>query len=981
MAIRTITELKAMFEDGDFPSSLSFEDVFDTMFSVNTGSVIHVLTAPPTNNIGKLYDMVIISNASIAEHGNVYSRNIFNDTTPSLSDEWTFKGNVAGVQGPLGPQGPQGSIGPQGPQGSQGADGPIGPSGLPVNSHFYAKLGSTLPLSADADLVFGDESIDIGNNYNPLTGIFSAPVDGNYHFEVGITEVNSALSDSEHVNWGFEIWDVSSTTQPFQSGLICRSSISQDPTEDFSSSNTVSLSVTLIAGQDIQIKIVKKSGSENIILDSDSYFCGYVVGGPIGPEGPQGIDGPQGPQGNVGPQGPDGPQGIQGVQGIQGIQGLQGDSFAWIGAWVVSTIYNVRDLVEFNGSSYVCLVSHTSSSSNDPVQDPSLWDLAAAKGDQGVPGVVGGTPALNGSFLVKNTNGTFTLLDGVSGPPMRWDSANSRFLWQGQLDFTGAYNLTNGSIQNFLDALGVQDAFIANQSGGAFQISSNALGATTKRLELLAGGDVYIAAGASGKAQVDTNLQVTGNITADGSIMLDLNQILLNHLGNPHGRITSISSSYMDVTATGTGVDLRLESQDGDVNILASGTTNIDGANIGGDLQVTGNIAVGSGFVDHYINFRPGNAGGAFLGLDVDNSTSGSYIIQTGSSKAFAIKTNQATTAFGITAGDEDFGIDTSGNGKFRKNLDVNGILDVGPTATNPQIRLGKNTFATTAGAGISQLITGGSIFYDFKTDALGSILFRCGKGAEAGSAHQFLVIDPTEGDATFKNKLTVEKKLNSSAYTNSTPSLGDRWSDGQELRGYQRGNQDNDAFDQNMVGASVSLLASQDVNKCPFGFSQIANSTATNLPNGWETSGVSNVITFGHEPNSTTISQIISSNNRVAQRSTRTGTWIELTEKTTQANTNPATMSVDASLVKQKSANNLASTCTIPLPTNGVDGSKVIYRFRASATSTLSWNAGFNDLKGALPTSIAINKSLYVGVIYDAFTSTWDVVSVVEQN
>ncbi len=42
MAIRTITELKAMFEDGDFPSSLSFEDVFDTMFSVNTGSVIHV---------------------------------------------------------------------------------------------------------------------------------------------------------------------------------------------------------------------------------------------------------------------------------------------------------------------------------------------------------------------------------------------------------------------------------------------------------------------------------------------------------------------------------------------------------------------------------------------------------------------------------------------------------------------------------------------------------------------------------------------------------------------------------------------------------------------------------------------------------------------------------------------------------------------------------------------------------------------------
>ncbi len=103
--------------------------------------------------------------------------------------------------------------------------------------------------------------------------------------------------------------------------------------------------------------------------------------------------------------------------------------------------------------------------------------------------------------------------------------------------------------------------------------------------------------------------------------------------------------------------------------------------------------------------------------------------------------------------------------------------------------------------------------------------------------------------------------------------------------------------------------------------------------------------------------------------------------ELTTQASTNPSSMAVDSSLYKQISANNLAQTCTIPLPTNGVDGSKVIYRFRASATSTLSWNAGFNDLKGALPTSIAINKKLYVGVIYDAFTSTWDVVSVVEQN
>ncbi len=899
MAIRTITELKAMFEDGDFPSSLSFEDVFDTMFSVNTGSVIHVLTAPPTNNIGKLYDMVIISNASIAEHGNVYSRNIFNDTTPALSDEWTFKGNVAGIQGPLGPQGPQGpqgSIGPQGPQGSQGVDGPIGPSGLPVNSHFYAKLGSTLPLSADADLVFGDESIDIGNNYNPLTGIFSAPVDGNYHFEVGITEVNSALSDSEHVNWGFEIWDVSSTTQPFQSGLICRSSISQDPTEDFSSSNTVSLSVTLIAGQDIQIKIVKKSGSENIILDSDSYFCGYVVGGPIGPEGPQGIDGPQGPQGSVGAQGPDGPQGIQGVQGIQGIQGLQGDSFAWIGAWVVATIYNVRDLVEFNGSSYVCLVSHTSSSSNDPVQDPSLWDLAAAKGDQGVPGVVGGTPALNGSFLVKNTNGTFTMLDGVSGPPMRWDSPNSRFLWTGQLDFTGAFNINSGSIVNFLDGSNLQDAYIANAAGSALTMYSN------NGLQLIArDDDVYIAASTTGKKiSLDTGLvEVTHDLDVD---------------------------EYLTV---------------------------------GSDATVAGNLKVGDGFGDHYINFRPGNAGGAFVGLDIDHSASGSYIIQTGSSKAFAIKTNQSTTAFGITAGDEDFGIDNNGDATFNGNLDVNGILDVGPDATNPQMRLGKNTFATTTGAGISQLISGGSIFYDFKTDAAGSIFFRCGEDTEAGSAHQFLVIDPTDGSVGIPN-LPTGTQVGLIGYDSA----------GKLIQGVSNVNQV-------VTDGSTGPEDAAWINGI---YKMSVTTGSSNYPN---TFGLVHGIREGNTRHFQYFYERYSSNVYTRFQDSSGNTWSDwkITEKITQANTNPATMSVDASLVKQKSANNLASTCTIPLPTNGVDGDKVIYRFRASATSTLSWNAGFNDLKGALPTSIAINKSLYVGVIYDAFTSTWDVISVVEQN
>ena len=96
---------------------------------------------------------------------------------------------------------------------------------------------------------------------------------------------------------------------------------------------------------------------------------------------------------------------------------------------------------------------------------------------------------------------------------------------------------------------------------------------------------------------------------------------------------------------------------------------------------------------------------------------------------------------------------------------------------------------------------------------------------------------------------------------------------------------------------------------------------------------------------------------------------------------TNPSSLAPDASLITQINANAQAQTLTLSVPTNPFDGAKVIYRIRAASTSTLTWNAAFNDLKGSLPTSAPINKSIYVGVIYDAFTTNWDVVSVVEQS
>jgi Collagen triple helix repeat (20 copies) len=125
--------------------------------------------------------------------------------------------------------------------------------------------------------------------------------------------------------------------------------------------------------------------------------------GPAGPPGPQGIQGQtgapgaqgspgppgqQGIQGNPGPQGAQGLQGQQGQQGQQGIQGNpgpQGPGFTWRGAWDCETSYAARDVVSYDGASWVA---------RDPVGDcrkppNSPWQLVADKGGEGPTGPVG----------------------------------------------------------------------------------------------------------------------------------------------------------------------------------------------------------------------------------------------------------------------------------------------------------------------------------------------------------------------------------------------------------------------------------------------------------------------------------------------------------------------------------------------------------------------------------------------------------------
>jgi len=103
------------------------------------------------------------------------------------------------------------------------------------------------------------------------------------------------------------------------------------------------------------------------------------VQGEPGPQGVQGEPGPQGVQGEPGPQGEQGLQGIQGPIGLTGATGTPGTSFTWRGEYATTTAYVTNDVVQYNGTSYICISDTTG---NAP-PNASYWELMAAKGTDG----------------------------------------------------------------------------------------------------------------------------------------------------------------------------------------------------------------------------------------------------------------------------------------------------------------------------------------------------------------------------------------------------------------------------------------------------------------------------------------------------------------------------------------------------------------------------------------------------------------------
>lgn len=80
-------------------------------------------------------------------------------------------------------------------------------------------------------------------------------------------------------------------------------------------------------------------------------------------------------------------------------------------------------------------------------------------------------------------------------------------------------------------------------------------------------------------------------------------------------------------------------------------------------------------------------------------------------------------------------------------------------------------------------------------------------------------------------------------------------------------------------------------------------------------------------------------------------------------------------------SAIGLAATYVVAVPSQPLADQKLIYRFKDNGTArTITWNAIFRAVGATLPVTTVINKTTYVGCVYNAVDSKWDVIAVSQE-
>lgn len=159
------------------------------------------------------------------------------------------KGN-AGIRGTQGPVGPKGS---EGMMGHPGAPGPCTPT---IRSAFTACLNQSYP-DQDQSIAFSDVLYNEQGHYNPLTGIYRAPVNGTYMVSFHLSVYKRMLTVGLFVNHNFIVINTEASQQ---------------------STTSQSVVLRLSAGDEVWLQV--KDGTTNGMyasFESRSTFSAYLL--------------------------------------------------------------------------------------------------------------------------------------------------------------------------------------------------------------------------------------------------------------------------------------------------------------------------------------------------------------------------------------------------------------------------------------------------------------------------------------------------------------------------------------------------------------------------------------------------------------------------------------------------------------------------------------------------------------------------------
>lgn len=89
----------------------------------------------------------------------------------------------------------------------------------------------------------------------------------------------------------------------------------------------------------------------------------------------------------------------------------------WMGEWQDGVAYKVGDAVQLDGTSYICISAHTSSTGTNDPTNVTYWNVLAAKGETGATGATGaqGPQGATGATGAQGPQGA-TGATGAQGP-------------------------------------------------------------------------------------------------------------------------------------------------------------------------------------------------------------------------------------------------------------------------------------------------------------------------------------------------------------------------------------------------------------------------------------------------------------------------------------------------------------------------------------------------------------------------------------